>query len=248
MMDADRRDARQRGLRGWAVAATLHLAIAAAVVVGPWASAPRAVTLPAPMLALELAPLPAAPAAPPNDAPAAPERRQAKPEPKLQPPQHKPPPLAPAPHAEVQAATPDARITKTEPPQVASVEAAPPPGASEHTEHVAAAPALGIAAQPALDAAASWESQVLACLDHAKRYPPEARWAHQQDTVYIDIVLDRRGRVLSARIGRSQGFASLDDEVIDMVRRAAPFSPPPPEIPGDKVALRAPVEFYLGAR
>jgi protein TonB len=81
-----------------------------------------------------------------------------------------------------------------------------------------------------------------------KRYPTQARARDQQGVVSIYFVLAANGTVLSARVSQSSGVASLDDEGLAMVARAAPFPPLPETIKAAYLALVVPVAFSLHGR
>ena len=86
---------------------------------------------------------------------------------------------------------------------------------------------------------------MLAHLERAKRYPRDAQLRREQGTVYLRFRMDRAGRVLSAGIDRSSGFPDLDAEVLDMIQRAQPLPPIPPEIAQAQLELVVPVRFFL---
>jgi protein TonB len=48
-----------------------------------------------------------------------------------------------------------------------------------------------------------------------------------------------------SRIVRTSGFAALDQETIDTVRRAQPFPPPPPNLPGETFDFTVPIRFNI---
>lgn len=60
-------------------------------------------------------------------------------------------------------------------------------------------------------------------LDKHKRYPPAAVRRHLEGEVTLHLALDEIGGVREARIAKSSGHRMLDDEVIHMVEKAAPF-------------------------
>ena len=91
----------------------------------------------------------------------------------------------------------------------------------------------------------SWEGQVLAALNKVKRYPRAAMSRRQQGIGYIRFVLDRDGRVISARLERSSGFAALDDEAASLPKRAQPLPKPPDHVRGDRIEMIVPVEFFM---
>lgn len=96
------------------------------------------------------------------------------------------------------------------------------------------------------DAKVTWEGLVMAALNKVKRYPPAARFGRQQGVPWISFVIDANGRVVSARLLRSSGVRSLDDEAEGLPRRAQPF-PKPPEhmLKNGRVELSVPIEFFL---
>ena len=98
---------------------------------------------------------------------------------------------------------------------------------------------------PSSNAVPIWQSLLTARLQQAKRYPNDARVNSEQGVAYLRVALNRAGGVLSARIERSSGFASLDNETLALAQRASPLPPPPPEVPGDPVVLVIPVRFTL---
>lgn len=91
----------------------------------------------------------------------------------------------------------------------------------------------------------SWEGQVLAALNKVKRYPRTAMSRRQQGVPYIRFVLDREGRVISARLERSSGFAALDDEAASLPKRAQPLPKPPDHVKGDRIEMIVQVEFFM---
>ena len=57
--------------------------------------------------------------------------------------------------------------------------------------------------------------------------------------------MSRDGRVLSARLERASGVASLDQEGLDLLARAQPLPPLPADQPGESLELVVPVQFSL---
>lgn len=57
--------------------------------------------------------------------------------------------------------------------------------------------------------------------------------------------MSRDGRVLAVRIERAAGVASLDQEGLDLLQRAQPLPPLPPDQPGESLELVVPIQFYL---
>lgn len=91
----------------------------------------------------------------------------------------------------------------------------------------------------------TWQGELLARLQQAKRYPEDARLRREEGVAYLRIVISRDGLVEMAEVERSSGHAALDDEAAAMARRASPLPPPPVEVRGDPVMILVPVRFSL---
>ena len=84
-----------------------------------------------------------------------------------------------------------------------------------------------------------------AWLEKNKQYPLQARRRRLEGTAMLTFTIDRRGRVLAARITRSAGEALLDEEVMKMIRRADPVPPFPDDFAQTEIKLVVPVQFQL---
>jgi periplasmic protein TonB len=93
-------------------------------------------------------------------------------------------------------------------------------------------------------AAASWQQLLVARLARLQRYPPQARGV--QGVVSLAFSIDRRGNIVSSRIVKSSGAALLDAEALDLIKRAAPFPPPPAEIADSELSFIVPIRFAAG--
>lgn len=102
----------------------------------------------------------------------------------------------------------------------------------------AAAPNSG-ASSPSPAATASWRGSLMAHLNRYKRFPGGA----SPGTVQVAFSIDRGGRVLSARLVRGSGDASLDEEAVAMIRRANPVPAPPDGLGSGAIALTVPIKF-----
>lgn len=91
----------------------------------------------------------------------------------------------------------------------------------------------------------TWEGRVLAALNQRRRYPRLAMARREQGVPWVRFVMDRDGKVLSARLERPSGFPDLDREAVVLPKRAQPLPKPPAERPGDRLELVVPVEFFL---
>jgi TonB family protein len=86
-----------------------------------------------------------------------------------------------------------------------------------------------------------WAARVSAYLARNKRYPADALARGIGGTASIAFTVDADGRVASIRLVRSSGDVSLDRESQDLVRRAAPFPPPP----HGRASITVPVNFNV---
>lgn len=107
------------------------------------------------------------------------------------------------------------------------------------------APVEGASTTAPSDAEQAWEGKVLARLQRNKRYPAQAQSAGQQDTIMVRMLIDRKGRLIQAAIIRSRGFGLLDNEVLQLAKRAGPYPAPPESVAGDPITLVVPVEFFI---
>jgi periplasmic protein TonB len=123
----------------------------------------------------------------------------------------------------------------TSAPQMPRVEEAP----------VAAAPVQAPLSVSNSNTIPTWTRKVVALLERNKRYPAAARARADRGTAQLVFSLDRQGKVTGARLTKSSGSAALDQEALDLVRRAQPFPPPPEAMPGPNVDLSVPVSFNV---
>jgi TonB family protein len=105
---------------------------------------------------------------------------------------------------------------------------------------------LPIPAPAIAPAVALWKSSVVSRLEQNKKYPPEAASRREHGVTQVFFSIDRQGRLLESRVVRPSGVAVLDDEALAMLKRAEPYPPPPPEVPGkDRVDLTVPIRFNM---
>ncbi|MEX0923644.1 MAG: TonB family protein [Rhodovibrionaceae bacterium] len=88
-------------------------------------------------------------------------------------------------------------------------------------------------------------AELLAWLARHKTYPAVAERRRQEGTSEIVFTVARDGSLLSYELARSSGHALLDAASEEMLRRAAPLPPIPPEISGERLKITAPVVFQL---
>lgn len=87
-----------------------------------------------------------------------------------------------------------------------------------------------------------FRKQLFAHIKRFRRYPDAARPAHLHGVVQLRIDMDRTGRVLGLWVKTSSGYAILDREAVDTIRRAQPLPALPPGFP-DHLSILAPIEF-----
>jgi protein TonB len=214
---------------------------------------------------LELAPLPATPASASTDAEVARKLNETLPDPQEPPPvdlkpmkievetaeapppvkvplgEVVPPPPEPPPPLELK--PPAKPVEKPRSPQPQPRAAAAAPRAAPEPAPTAAAPALATTPAPPSAGLSDWKGVLLRHLERHKRYPQEAQRARHEGVAIVRFVMSRDGRVLSVRVERTSGIASLDQEGLDLLQRAQPLPALPPDQPGDSLELVVPLQF-----
>ncbi len=237
----------------WAICLVLALGIhaAAAALLARSGAEPDEVAN-APVIMIELAALPVAPETKPSEAPPGPQQSDVQPQPEPEKPAEKPVEktveLPRAPQAEPQLAVmpPPKPLEKPVEKKLKQKHAslASAPSTAEHRAERAVAPMPGASARNP-DAVPSWKSQLVARLERYKRYPAQAQSRGEQGVAQLAFSIDRSGAVHHARILRSSGSSLLDEATLDLVDRAAPLPPPPPEISGAQIAIVVPIHYGI---
>jgi TonB family protein len=88
-----------------------------------------------------------------------------------------------------------------------------------------------------------WEDEMVARLASHKDYPSSALLAVQQDTVTLQISVDRTGQVTYSRVDSTHHYPALEQEVQQMLRLAGSMPAPPSEAAG--LVFSVPVQFSL---
>jgi protein TonB len=193
--------------------------------------------------------MPTAPAEVPTEVPPGPEQieAQATPEKPVEEVQEVQPELAPAPNPEV--------VLAQQPPQQEPVppqESQPPAPATTAPQvpqfalaAIAAAPVQSVPTVSNSNAVPSWKRQVVIMLERNKRYPAAARAHNEQGVAHLAFTLDREGHVVASKVVKSSGSQSLDKESLELLQRAQPFPPAPPELAGLQISLTVPIRFNI---
>lgn len=227
-----------RGARLWLgstfVMTGVHVGALAAVVL--WQPAPEPVFPPPGAMMIELAPLAEPPAAPRPPEQAAPEVP-------------KPPPVQKA-EVALPRPKPNPRLKAEPAPTPIPTEKlgeneAPPVPVETPVAHTDVAPVPSAVPAPSGDVVPSWQGALRAHLERHKRYPAAAQFRRQQGAPVVRFIMDRQGKVLSAQLERGCGYSALDDEALALLQRAQPLPAPPLEVPGERIEMRVPVQFFL---
>ncbi len=232
----------------FALALGFHVAGAAALL-ARWSEDSNAVAN-APVIMIELAPVPVAPETKQTELPPGPQQSQAQPEPEPEPPKpvEKTVELPPEPQTEpLQAVLPPPKpiekpVEKKHEQRRASLPSAP--STAENKAERAAAPAPGASSHNS-NAVPNWKSALVARLERFKRYPPQAQTRGERGVAQLAFSIDRSGGVHDARIVRSSGSHLLDEATLDLLKRAAPLPPPPPEISRTQIAIQVPIRYDI---
>lgn len=78
-----------------------------------------------------------------------------------------------------------------------------------------------------------------------KQYPMLAKKTKQQGNVVLQVQITSLGKLIAAQVYQSSGFALLDNQAIDMLKKATPFSQPPSNLGDRDLTLLVPVSFRL---
>ena len=99
--------------------------------------------------------------------------------------------------------------------------------------------------RPSAAQISSWHREIAMRIEHNKGYPAAVEARHETGIVQLTFAIDRQGKVVTSRIARSSGSTALDQETIDTLRRAQPFPPPPPNMPGETFEFTVPIRFKV---
>jgi protein TonB len=151
--------------------------------------------------------------------------------------------LAPGPKQEESEATPPPK-EETRPPEQEAEVALPQPPKPEPPQEQKQATAPP-AAVPTAAAVQRWETQLVAHIEHFKRYPAEARARGEQGIARVAFTIDREGWVRGSRIVQSSGEPELDQEALAMLTRAQPVPRPPERVSGRELSFVIPIKFNI---
>jgi protein TonB len=195
------------------------------------------------MITIELAP-PQKKETPPPPPPEPPKQEAVKPKPQI-----KPQPV-PQPQPVQTAVAEPAPVTREEPvrlPPPAVIAAVPKPDAPP--AFVAPPPEPPQPTGPTqhdIDAARNNYGSLLG-REFAKhrQYPRIAQMRGWQGTVRVQLELDANGSITSSTVSESSGFEVLDNQALEMVKKASPLPPPPEVLRNRAFSIMVPVTFRL---
>lgn len=165
-------------------------------------------------------------------------------------PQPEPPPEPPPPEPVVKP-LPTPAPPRVEAPPVSDIalpEPEPQEVAETSEEVVAEPPPPRVDPARAASARITYEGLLLAHLERNKRYPRIAQSRRQEGVPYVRFVATRDGKVLSAKLERSSGHASLDEEALALLERAQPLPPFTEEMLEAQLEMIVPIQFFLRRR
>lgn len=90
-----------------------------------------------------------------------------------------------------------------------------------------------------------YRTGLIAFAKQYKRYPVQAMERGWEGRVEVRITVLPTGAIDSARVKTPSGYRILDDQALDMVRRALARSPVPPALVGREFSIDIPVIFEL---
>ena len=78
-----------------------------------------------------------------------------------------------------------------------------------------------------------------------KQYPALAKQTRQQGVVILQLEMNNLGKLITAKVYQSSSYELLDNQALDMVKKASPFSQPPMDLHEHDLSILVPVSFRL---
>jgi len=91
----------------------------------------------------------------------------------------------------------------------------------------------------------SYSSILANAIAKYKQYPKIAQMRGWQGTVIADLEIDSKGSVVSVKIKKSSTYEVLDNEALEMIKKASPFPTPPESLRGKNFNVLVPISFKL---
>ncbi len=124
----------------------------------------------------------------------------------------------------------------------ASQSVAAPSREAERESRQSVATSIGSSAS-AQRAQLAWRRGLVAHIERQKRAMANAT---RSADIVVRFTIDHRGRLLALDIAKGSGDARYDQAALDIVRRADPMPPPPPDLPEQNLNFRIPISFRAG--
>lgn len=96
-----------------------------------------------------------------------------------------------------------------------------------------------------VEAMATWQADLLMHIERHKRYPQQARRRGMEAVIYVQVIIDREGRVVQHQLIEASQYKSLNREVLALITRAQPLPVPPAEFGDEVVEFVVPIRFSL---
>ncbi len=90
-----------------------------------------------------------------------------------------------------------------------------------------------------------YSSLLAAAIAKYKQYPKIAQMRGWQGLVIIELQLNPQGGVIYSQIKKSSGYDVLDQEALEMIKRASPFPQPPEALRTKNFTVLVPISFKL---
>ena len=90
-----------------------------------------------------------------------------------------------------------------------------------------------------------YSSLLAAAIAKYKQYPKIAQMRGWQGLIIIELQLNPQGGVIYSQIKKSSGYDVLDQEALEMIKRAAPFPQPPEALRNKNFTVLVPISFKL---
>jgi len=78
-----------------------------------------------------------------------------------------------------------------------------------------------------------------------QKYPPVAQRKGWEGTAEVLLQIAPDGKVTNITLGKSSGRSILDEEALNMVRKASPLPPAPQNLRGRELTVTVPIVFKL---
>jgi len=110
---------------------------------------------------------------------------------------------------------------------------------------IASLPARGQTQNPAVS---EWSKTLSAHVAKFKTYPQQSKRRGEQGRVIIRFTIDAGGKVLDVGLTKRTCFEDLNEEAVNMVKRAEPFPPFPETMKLEKKTFGIPMNYRLAGQ